>query len=238
MSLILEALRKSEAERQRGRVPAIAAEPAVPAPAHHGTPPWAWLFGGAGVLAIAGAAWLVAGSRDRIPAAPAPTAAAIAQPASAPAPAAPTPTPAATSDAPHASPPAPAALPPVARLEPAPAPATPAPAPPLAAPALATGLAARVPSASASTAPATAAVIPLTGAALLLADLDPDSRKALPPLRLSMHLWDADPARRFVILDGARLAEGDRVGPAVLTEITRDGALLDWNGRRIRLPLR
>jgi general secretion pathway protein B len=75
-------------------------------------------------------------------------------------------------------------------------------------------------------------------AILSLADLDPATRKALPPLHVSMHLWDADPTRRFVILDGNRRAEGDRVGPAVVTAITRDGVTLEWNGRRIQVPLR
>ena len=50
-------------------------------------------------------------------------------------------------------------------------------------------------------------------------------------------MWDDDPARRFIILDGSRLGEGDRVGNAVITAITSDGAVLDWNGRRIRLSM-
>lgn len=71
-----------------------------------------------------------------------------------------------------------------------------------------------------------------------LSDLSAEERKALPPLKLSMHMWSDDPARRFLILDGNRLGEGDRVGNAVVTAITPDGAVLDWNGRRIRLPMR
>ena len=74
--------------------------------------------------------------------------------------------------------------------------------------------------------------------ALSLSDLTPDERKALPPLKLSMHLWNDDASRRFVILDGNRLREGDRDGDAVVTAITTDGVLLDWNGRRIRLSIR
>ena len=70
-----------------------------------------------------------------------------------------------------------------------------------------------------------------------LSDLSAEERKALPPLKLSMHMWNDDPARRFIILDGNRLGEGDRVGNAVITAITSDGAVIDWNGRRIRLAM-
>jgi general secretion pathway protein B len=53
-----------------------------------------------------------------------------------------------------------------------------------------------------------------------------------------MHMWDGDAARRFVIVDGNRLVEGDRIGDVVVTTITTDGVLLDWNGRRLKLPIR
>jgi general secretion pathway protein B len=73
---------------------------------------------------------------------------------------------------------------------------------------------------------------------LRLADLTPAQRRSLPPLKMSMHLWSADAAQRFVILDGGRMGEGDRIGEAVIDEITRDGAILVWNGRRVVVPLR
>lgn len=81
-------------------------------------------------------------------------------------------------------------------------------------------------------------VAPANDGMLRLSDLDPDSRKALPPLKLSMHMWNSDPAQRFVILDGNRVREGDRIGDAVVTAITSDGVVLDWNGRRLKLPIR
>lgn len=268
MSLILEALRKSEAERQRGRLPALATS-APPAPAlrtSHASS-WKWPLLGAAALALVLAAWLAgagwmrrdgAQARSTPPAAPAGIAAASAPAAKRPAAAATTPT---RSDP----------LPPIDRLTPpaAPAPARrdasapsrevvrndEAPAQPLAATATAadaTTTARPAPVASdASRVPVTASATgtmparaPTTVPAatpdtiLSLADLDPATRKALPPLHVSMHLWDADPSRRFVILDGNRRAEGDRVGPAVVTAITRDGVLLEWNGRSIRVPLR
>ena len=51
-------------------------------------------------------------------------------------------------------------------------------------------------------------------------------------------MWNEDPSQRFVILDGDRLREGDRIGDAVVSAITRDGVVLDWNGRRLTLPIR
>jgi general secretion pathway protein B len=73
---------------------------------------------------------------------------------------------------------------------------------------------------------------------LPLSALSAAERKSLPPLKVSMHMWDSDAARRFVIVDGNRLVEGDRIGDAVVTAITPDGVLLDWNGRRLKLPIR
>ena len=68
---------------------------------------------------------------------------------------------------------------------------------------------------------------------LHLSDLDPAQRKSLPPLKLSMNMWNDEPTQRFVILDGNRLREGDRIGDAVVTAITREGVVLDWEGRRL-----
>jgi general secretion pathway protein B len=73
---------------------------------------------------------------------------------------------------------------------------------------------------------------------LRLSDLSAEERKSLPPLKLSMHMWNPDPAKRFVILDGNRIGEGDRIGDAVVAAITTDGVELDWNGRRLQVPIR
>lgn len=75
-------------------------------------------------------------------------------------------------------------------------------------------------------------------ALLRLADLSTAERGTLPPLRMSMHLWAPAAADRFVILDGSRMGEGDRVGAAVIEEITPDGAVLAWQGRRVKVPVR
>ena len=71
-----------------------------------------------------------------------------------------------------------------------------------------------------------------------IADLGNEERKQLPPLKLSMHMWNDVTAQRFVIIDGARLGVGDHLGPVVVADILPDGVLLDWNGRALKLPLR
>lgn len=218
MSLILEALRKSEAERRRGEMPDLRAELPPPAAASRAplrrVLPWIAVALAAGMALLFGLRPL---SRDATPAAPtkavatttpAPSEsvrlqprAAIAQPSSAPRVA-------------EREPPQPPPVPPSATPIPEPA-SPPAPAAEVAPP--------PAPSAEAETA---------------VNALPADLRKALPPLQLSMHMWDPDPAKRFVILDGERHVEGDSVGPMRIRRIDADGVLFDWQGRLVRLPLR
>lgn len=218
MSLILEALRKSEAERRRGEMPDLRAELPPPAAASRAplrrVLPWIAVTLAAGMALLFGLRPL---SRDATPAAPtkavatttpAPSEsvrlqprAAIAQPSSAPRVA-------------EREPPQPPPVPPAATPIPEPA-SPPAPAAEVAPP------------------PASSADME-TAVNALPADL----RKALPPLQLSMHMWDPDPAKRFVILDGERHVEGDSVGPMRIRRIDADGVLFDWQGRLVRLPLR
>ena len=70
-----------------------------------------------------------------------------------------------------------------------------------------------------------------------LADLAPDLRRQLPPLKLSMHLWNQAPERRLLVLDGQRLRQGDVLGEVVVERIDRDSAVLAWRGGRILLPV-
>ena len=60
---------------------------------------------------------------------------------------------------------------------------------------------------------------------------------SLPAVKLSMHMWDADPAKRFVILDGQRMGEGDRSGALSVIAIERNGVVIERNGQRARIPL-
>jgi general secretion pathway protein B len=73
---------------------------------------------------------------------------------------------------------------------------------------------------------------------MALSELDAGSRKQLPALKMSMHMWNQDEDRRFVILDGQRLGEGDLVGEAQIESITREGVILNWQGARLRIDTR
>ena len=211
MSLILDALRKSEAERRRGQAPDVfAATPGAP-PARAPAPRvWPLLLLGAMLLGSAWLIWKTGGERGE----PAPVANEVA-----------------TEDAPAVAPPpriivVPAPAPPPATRpardpeEEAPivaAPATPSPpAPPMPAPP-----------------PETLAADPELPP---VAVLDAATRAALPPLKLTMHVYADDPARRFAIVDGQRVAEGARLGAAVVAQIRRDGVVIEVDGRRLLLP--
>ena len=70
-----------------------------------------------------------------------------------------------------------------------------------------------------------------------LRSLTPALRADLPPLKVSMHVYDADPARRFAIIDGRRVAEGDVLGRELwLVEIRREGSVLRYRDERFLLP--
>ena len=58
----------------------------------------------------------------------------------------------------------------------------------------------------------------------------------LPALHLDMHVFTPDPAGRFVFINMRKYTEGARLseGPQ-LEEITRDGAVLSYNGRQFVL---
>lgn len=260
MSLILEALRKSEAERRRGQAPDLFAE--LPPAAHrHGRAlaPWHWLL--LAVAVCAALAWL---TRDRWMTSTAPATAPVADTTVSAAPESsgetrvqpvePDPI-AATDNSANTSritvdvvpiPPATAPRPAPSRPAIAPAPAVvqeplpvePEVAPPPAQDPVPTEPPQPVSSQAPEQATPATAPTPHNDALLELSDLTAEQRRQLPPLKLSMHLWNADPSRRFVIIDGARLGEGDRLGDAVIDRITTDSVILDWNGRRLRLSLR
>ena len=75
------------------------------------------------------------------------------------------------------------------------------------------------------------------GAPIRIAGLSGSQRERLPGLRLSLHMWNQDPARRFAVIDGQRRVEGDRLGDATITAIDREGVLLEMDGQVLRIPL-
>ena len=240
MSLILEALRKSEAERRRGAAPSLYAEmPPAPAAASRFGSRWPlWI----GLAALLPAAWITYGVVHSERGTPMVDAPVVASKSPVLAPVhhleAPTPPPAIRADV------APAANEaPVAKAPAPDSPPTPADDEPQTAAELAASIAAREQAAERNHHDAVASSPAPTAMrsperTLSLSDLSADERKALPPLKMSMHLWNVDASQRFVIIDGDRLHEGDHIGSAVVTSIVSDGVLLDWNGRQLKLPIR
>ncbi len=277
MSLILEALRKSEAERRRGQVPDLHAElPPTAPPVRSARPAWPWLALALALAvgAVVAMAWLARGVWP----APAP---AVGTPSdvvdsSPPADTAAesyaghtgagsggadtamaTVTPADPHDLTTAiSPPRPATMTSAAAVESASVPpprADPAAAPVRDAVAAPATVATAMPPAAAAALPrpppapmiaptpaSMSALPPATAdaAPLRLSDLTATERLELPPLKMSMHMWGPTPAQRFAIIDGARVSEGDRIGDAVIDEITASAVVLAWHGQRLQIPLR
>ena len=239
MSLILDALRRadSERDRERGAVPGLHAQQVAVAPeavAAAGAPPWLWLALVAGTgVAAALAAWVII-SREAAPpvsAAAPPTAAS--PPASAP----------------------PSALPPtaaVAAAPPAPLPAAPRPEAatpqPVAEPAPWPAQDARrkAPTAEVAAAPAArpaeVKAVQGTGAAPVEAAIAPreqlpaNIRSQLPPLAVGGSIYSANAPDRSIIIDGRLLRENDRLAADLtLEQIRPKSAVLRFKGHRFEI---
>jgi len=266
MSYILDALRKADAERQRGAVPGLHDQAGV---AGMATAPDArqgrglrlpLIVGLLVVTALVGALWLNRGlwpgaavppapERERQAAPAQPPAAA--QPVQTPAPAAgvnvaQAPAPLPTMPAPGPSPagvPAPAPAPspaPAPVLAPSPsglATATPAPSPMPQSPAPVAPVAPKpAPPGHAAVTPPPAAPAPQP--VLRLADLPEAQRRELPPMVVSGAVQSPDPASRMLILDGQVLREGDAPAPGlVLERIGPRAAVFSRGGLRFEIPL-
>jgi general secretion pathway protein B len=219
MSYILDALRRADAERERGSVPGIHAQPAMlgeadsEAPRTPGLRLWIGLAC-ALVLAAVLVGWLL--GRDTPPP---PAAAPV---LAAPAPVSPAPVPVNPTPAPVAAPPLVAALPPA-----------PVPAAPRAAEAAKTpdDRAAKLPPGAASKAPAPApAAEPRV---YQLSELPDDIRRELPTLAVGGAMYSQNPANRMLIVNGQTFHEGDKLGPNLsLQQIRLKAAVLEYKGYR------
>jgi general secretion pathway protein B len=225
MSYILDALKRADAERERGHVPGLHAQPlGSPAPqpaAAPAVPRWAWAVGGlVGMGLVAALAWrLGADAAAPVPATvalPSPEPAAATTPAAA-APAAPSPDPS----------PRPVAI-------------APAPRPPVAASPEPVALApvAPPPRAAAPSAPAVAASAAPSNAPIpLYAQLPPGLRQQLPGLAVTGSVYSDDVASRFIMLNGEVAKEGSQPQPGLVVErIEPRSAVLRYKGERFRLP--
>lgn len=244
MSLILEALKKSEAQRRLGEMPNLGT-PITATKRRRSALPWLAL-GTVVVLAAAGG-WRFLGQRaapvppatnpapgkpsakadgSTPPTSPTAPRQVIKAPASAAPPAAANPPPPAQPKK-DMAPPTPATLP-VAAPPPA---AVPAPAPAQApAPVATPPPAAAHPPAPAPPAPPPVNDVPTVD------ELPPELRSALPVLPITMQVYSPDPKRRFAIIDGTRVVEGESIRGVTVQEIRPAGLVLEFQGRRVLLP--
>lgn len=93
------------------------------------------------------------------------------------------------------------------------------------------------PASTSIAAPAVPAMNAAAGSTFSIHDLTLAQRQGLPPLKMSMHVYHRDVARRFVIIDGQRLNEGGVMGNETWTrEIVPDGAIIEYKNIRFLLP--
>jgi len=110
------------------------------------------------------------------------------------------------------------------------------------APSIARKPAASVESASKATAVAEAPppepeAVPADGIPLLR-NMPSDYRGAFPELRVDVHVYDEDPARRWTLINGKKSVEGSTLaeGPTI-SEIRPDGIVFDFRGQTSLFPL-
>lgn len=229
MSYILDALKRADAERERGAVPGLHSRQATgPAfQAARSLQQRAWMA--AALLALAGLAaaslWIwqrpvaavrLAAVETAAPQPPVPLAQPVPVLPPMPMPA----TPAAAAAAPSAPPPAPAASRPVPSARPAP---TPAPAPPPPRPK------ADPVAKQASSQAAPPAVRPFS-------DLSEDLRRQIPPLAITDSVYSSSPGKRLLLVNNQVLAQGSLAAPEVtLEEIQAKSSVFSFRGTRFRV---
>jgi general secretion pathway protein B len=229
MSFILDALKKSESERQRQAGPALL-EARIVRPSRR-PPFWAVAIGVLLLINFGVVAWLLAHSGASGPAARTPPAMtpapALTAPATGPLPATVAP---AAGAPPGAGPSSSGGL---SRLNaPAASPATPPAAP--------SGSTAADTAGTLNPADLEPAVAPPTGTSSSAGN--PDLRNyaelagALPQLRLDLHVYANNPADRYAFINMHKVREGDVTPEGVrVAQITREGVVLDYRGTEFLL---
>jgi general secretion pathway protein B len=225
MSFILDALKKSESDRQRQTGPALY-EVRV-APPRAGLPLWAVAIAALLAVNLGIVLWMLLRSNARDAAAVQPAAAVAAAPLAAPA----------------AAPVAAASPAPVMTAPPA---AMPAPAPTLSqAPASEPAVGAQEPQNPQDFAPAQESSSPgsmhvrRTSAAgvPLYQDAAATPGTQIPQLHLDFHMYAPQPQDRFVMINMHKLREGESLPEGVhVNSITPEGAVLSYNGQTFMLP--
>lgn len=231
MSFILDALKRADAERERGRVPGLHSQTPLPTATAAVRPArpsrWGWLVGLLGLLVAAMAWWLWPSSRDTATI-PKPSVASATAPAAEPTPPISAPAPAPAVVAPVSTPATkPSPQPPVAPLL-SPPPAAPAQAEPAA------GTTAPAPTPAIPAAPPPKPADP--GPVRRLADLPADQRAQLPRLAVSGASYSQNPAHRMLIVNGAVVQEGQEIAPGLTLErIGPNEAVLNHRGLRFSI---
>lgn len=222
MSYILDALKRADAERERGAVPGLHTHAfpldSAATRAGHRSIPWLGIGIGLAVALLAMMAWQLMGNdAPRETAAPA-----VTMPAPPPTPA---PTPVATAPAP---PPVPVAAVPVAPPEPMAAVAEPAPVKSVPAPTAAA--AAKTKPSRGNTRPTEAAP---AGPVVTRSELPENIRRELPTLAIGGAIHSANPANRMLIINGQLFHEGDKLGTDLtLEQIKLRAAVLKYKDYR------
>lgn len=218
MSYILDALKRADAERERGRVPGLHSQ-ATPAPESRAEPPQEsqaparrsrLLLAALLVMVLTALAWTLSQTIRDTPSSSTPASPPLGAPATEP-------PPVAAQVAPV--PDAPVTTPPPVRAQPILAPR----APP-------------APSAPAAPAP-TAAKAPAMGRDIhSFANLSTEQRAQLPQLNISGASYSENPAHRLLIINGQIAQEGQEVAPGlVLERIGLNEAVLNQRGLRFRI---
>ena len=235
MSIILDALKKSEAERQKSGAPGLYETKL--APPRQRIAPWLLIISALLLVNAGAVGWaLLRGSHGAVTAPPAAAVQATnlapaplpAPPASAPPPVSTVPTPAASAQAPAA-----------------PAPDASAAADEDDVPAVAPRGAASATAADSETGGShvyrvAPAGTPIPAGPPPARDVpnyqDAAATGALPDLAINLHSWSDVPAERYILLNMVRLKEGDTSPQGVKVEsITQDGAVLSYQGREFSL---
>ena len=228
MSLILDALRKADAERERGSVPSLHSQPVAPpsadAPPKGGTGPnWLWIAIGIAVGLVGAAVWAMVWRAGASP----DTAASRA------------PVPPAALSTPPAPPATPGYSPPAAAVAPAVAPnsaAAPAIAQPAPWPQPEERRAAR-PEEKGDAPVRVLGNVPTAEAPVYSRDqLPPDIRAALPQLTIGGSIYSPNSAGRSLIVNGQLFRERDRLTQDLsLDEIKLKAAIFSFRGYRFEV---
>ena len=220
MSYILDALRRADAERERGSIPDLRAQP-LGAPSAQETPrplPWPWIAALLAALLVGALAWYLAAPDE--PQVMVPTAAA---PAARDGATATTPG-TANADAAMPAPPRPGAAAPPAAPEPRPLKPS------------VTVVATAPPRAASMPAKSEAAASAAGGRVYAQAELPPDIRRQLPPLAIGGSMYSENAANRMLIVNGQLFHENDKPAPEVtLEKIKLKSAVLRFRDYRFEV---